>query len=245
MRTINEILSHTKYKENQIEYFLTECYTDYLYFAEHVLGFEIADYHREWYEIFEKWPRVCLIAFRGSGKTCFISGYFIWIAIFKENLNFLIISNTFEQSKIVLKLIRRMITDNELLREYMPEGREAIWKATELSMKTNCIFYCRTYGEAVKGLRIDYLFPDEMGQYEEKSVYWTAISPVVQLNRGRIIGAGTPVSAQDLLSELKENEEYFVKEYPVEKDGKVLWDQKYTNLDHDTDTKRSLIKIRK
>ena len=245
MRTIQEILKDTKYKETEIEYFLTECYADFLYFAKNVLGFELSDYHKEWYELFEKWPRLCLIAFRGSGKTCFVAGYFIWIALFREDLNFLIVSNTFEQSKTVLKIIRRMITDNEILRNYMPVGKDAIWKATELSLTTGCTFFCRTYGEAVKGLRIDYLFADEMGLYEDKSVYWTAISPVVQLNMGKIIGAGTPVSAQDLLAELKENEEYFVQEYPAEKEGKVLWDQKYTLLEHDTDTKRSLKMIRK
>ena len=245
MRTLQEILRKTNYKENQIEYFLTECFADYLYFAEHVLGFELADYHREWYDLFEKFPRICLIAFRGSGKTCFISGYLLWLAMFKENLNFLIISNTFEQSKMVLKLIRKTITDNEFLREFMPTGRDAIWKATELTLTTGCNFYCRTYGEAVKGLRIDYLFPDEMGLYEDKSVYWTAISPVVQLNRGRIIGAGTPVSNGDLLAELKENEEYFVQEYPSEKEGKVLWGNKYTLLEHDTETQRSLLAIKK
>ena len=245
MRNLQDILKKTRYKETQIEYFLTECYADYNYFAEHVLGFELSDYHKEWAELFEKWPRLCIIAFRGSGKTCFISGYFLWISIFRENLNFLIVSNTFEQSKTVLKLIRKMVTDNELLRQFMPTGKEAIWKATELTLTTGCTFFCRTYGEAVKGLRIDYLFPDEMGLYEDKSIFWTAISPVVQLNRGRIIGAGTPVSNNDLLAELKDNEEYFVQEYPAEKEGKVLWDQKYTILEHDTDTKRSLRMIKK
>ena len=246
MRTIEEILKNTRYDESQIECFLTECYTDYLYFAEHVLGFELAGYHKEWYELLEKWNRLCIIAFRGSGKTSFIAaGYYIWIAMFKENLNFLIVSNTFEQSKIVLKLIRRMINDNELLKNYIPTGTEAIWRATELSLTTGCIFYCRTYGEAIKGLRIDYLLCDEGGQYEDKSIFWTAISPVVQLNRGKICVIGTKESNIDLLCELEENNEYFSQEYPAEKDGKVLWDQKYTLQDFDTNTKRSLKKIRK
>ena len=96
MRNMQEILSGTKYNENEIEYFLAECYLNFLYFAEHVLGFEIAEYHKDWYDYLEKFPRLCLIAFRGSGKTCFVSGYYIWKAIFKENLHFLIISNTFD-----------------------------------------------------------------------------------------------------------------------------------------------------
>ena len=38
---------------------------------------------KEWLEIAEKYPRACIIAFRGSGKTYFFSGYFLWI-IFRD-----------------------------------------------------------------------------------------------------------------------------------------------------------------
>lgn len=244
MRTLSDILKNTKYSETQIEYFLTECFTDYLYFAEHVLGFELAEYHKEWYELLERWPRLCLIAFRGSGKTAFTSGYLIWQSLFKENLNFLIVSHSFDQSKVVLKLIRKTIADNELLRNYIPTGRESTWKATELTLRNGCTFYCKTYGEGVKGLRIDFLLCDEAGQYEEKSTFWTDVSPVVQLNRGKICVIGTKQSSTDLLAELENNKEYFSCEYPAEKDGKALWEQKYTTLPNDTDTKRSLVKIR-
>jgi len=245
MRSVEDILKRTRYKDNQVEYFLTECYADYIYFAEHVLGFDIADYHKEWFDFLEKWPRLCLIAFRGSGKTCFIAGYYIWMALFNENKNFLIISKTFEQSKEVLKIIRKMIIDNELLRQFVPVGRDAIWKATELTLKNGCTFYCKTYGENVRGLRIDFLLCDEAGTYEEKSIFWTAICPVVQLNMGKICVIGTKTSAVDLLTELENNSEYFSKEYPAEKDGKALWEQRYTLLEYDTETKRSLVKIRK
>ncbi len=245
MRNIQEILKGTKYNENQIEYFLTECYLNFLYFAKHVLGFDIAEYHKDWYNYLEKYPRLCLIAFRGSGKTCFVSGYYIWKALYRENLNFLIISNTFDQAKVVLKIIRKMIVDNEILKYYVPDTRESTWKATELSLKTGAIFYCKTYGEAVKGLRIDYLLCDEAEEYEDKAIFWAAISPVVQLNRGNICVIGTKKSTVDLLSELEENEQYFTKEYPAEKDQKVLWKQKYTMQERDTPTQRSLPQIKK
>jgi phage terminase large subunit-like protein len=246
MRTLQDILRKTRYKETEIEYFLTECYSDYIYFAEHVLGFDIANYHKEWFDYLEKWPRLCLISFRGSGKTAFLSGYYIWNAIFREKLNFLIISNSFEQSKHVLKLIRTMIMDNDLLKEFAPLGRkDTTWKATELSLKNGSTFYCKTYGENTRGLRIDYLLCDEAGQYEDKSLFWTAICPVVQLNMGKICVIGTKQSPTDLLSELENNSEYWSMEYPAEKDGKVLWEDKYTLLEHDTETKRSLKQIRK
>jgi len=246
MRTISDILTGTPYKPTQIENFLAECYLDFLFFAQHVLGFEIAEYHKEWFELAENFRRVTVMAYRGSGKTHFFAGYYVWKAIFSpKELNFLIISFNFEQSKLVLKIIRRMIADNELLRNFIPTGKELTWKATELSLKSGSTFYCKTYGEGVRGLRIDYLMCDEAGKYEDKSIYWTAITPVVQLNRGRIVVIGTPQSSVDLLNELRDNDEYLFKEYPVERDGKPLWPHKYTCERFDKLGKRSIHNIRK
>lgn len=247
MRSISQILSKTRYSENQMELFMTDCYVDFLYFAEHVLGYEIAEYHKEWLHLIESFTRVGILSFRGSGKTAFMSGYYIWKAIFRmQNYNVLILSYNFEQSKLVLKLIRRLLQENELLRSYIPEGKEATWKATELSLKTEATFYCKTYGEGVRGLRIDDLLCDEAGQYEDKSIFWTAVSPVVQLNKGRICVIGTRKSEIDLLSELEDNKEYMCNEYPAEtQDGKAMWSQKYTMLDHDTVTQRSLICVKR
>ena len=247
MRSIQEILSKTKYKETELENFLMDCYLDFLYFAEHVCGFDIADYHKEWFDLAETFSRLNIIAYRGSGKTCFFAcAYYIWKAIFsKKDLNFLIVSSSFENSKLVLKLIRQAIMNNELLKSFVPEGKEATWRATELSLKTGSTFYCRTYGEGVRMLRIDYCLCDEAGLYEDKLIFWTAITPVVQLNRGKMIVIGTKKSNADLLCELEENEEYMSKEYPVIVDNKPLWPQKYTMLEHDTVTQRSIPQIRR
>jgi hypothetical protein len=245
MRSLDDILKKTKYKSDEIEYFMTECFLDFLYFAEHVLGFDIAPYHKEWYDLLEKFPRLCIEAYRGSGKTSFFAGFFIWKAIFNEGKNFLIVSNTFEQSKLVLKLIRSMIADNDILKNFMPKTRELVWKATELSMGNGSTFYARTYGEGVRGLRIDYLMCDEAGQYEDKAIFWTVVTPVVQLNKGKIIVIGTPQSAVDLLQELENNSEYYHKKYPAEINGKALWTQRYTTYEQDTPTLRSLKKVRK
>jgi len=65
------------------------------------------------------------------------------------------------------------------------------------------------------------------------------------MKMGRIVGIGTKKSESDLLAELQDNDEYFTKEYPVEKDGKALWPQKYTMLNYDTDTQKSIPKIRR
>ncbi len=245
MRTIGQILKGTEYENNQVEYFWAKCWTDFCYFAEHLFEFDMAEYHNEWFELMEKYPRLCIMAFRGSGKTNLVAAYFIWKAVFSNKLSFLILSQDFEDSKKVLKIIKNMFSDNEMLVQFVPQDRYASWKATELTITNGCVFYCKTYGEGVRGLRIDYLLCDEAGQYEDKSIFWTAVSAVVQLNRGKIFVIGTPKSPIDLLHELEDNEEYYFDEYPAEKDGKPLWPQKYTLLPHDTDTQRSLVKVKK
>ncbi len=245
MRTIKEILRRTKYAEKDIEQFLANCYLDYSYFAEHVLGFDVADYHRNWFDLAEKFKRLSIMAFRGSGKTFYFCGYFIWKAIFGKGVNFLIVAHRDENSMFVLKIIRNMISNNEYLKAFMPQSRDAAWRARELSLTGGITFYCKTYGEGVRGLRIDFVLCDEAQEYEDKSLFWTDVSPVVQLNLGHIIAIGTARSPVDLLHELEDNEEYYSERFPAERDGVALWKQKYTTADHDEFDKRSLVKIRK
>jgi len=245
IRTIAEILKKTKYNENQIEFFWSECLMDYIYFAEHVLGFDIADYHREWYELAERYPRLNIIAFRGSGKTYFFSGYYLWKSIFQGPRETLIVSFREAQAKKVLKIIRDMLLQNELLKQFVPQSKEAIWRATELELANESLILCKPYNEGVRTWHPDDILLDEIGEYEDKSIYWTAVLGAIQMKMGRVIGIGTPKSASDLLSELKENDEYYCNEYPVEVEGKPLWPQKYTMLPHDTDTKKSIPKIHK
>jgi len=244
MRSIEQILKGTGYENNKVEHFLAHCFVDFCFFAEHMFEFDMSEYHKEWFELMEKYPRLCLMAFRGSGKTNLIAAYFVWKAIFNEKLSFLILSQDFEDSKKVLKIIKTMFADNEMLKQFIPRDRDVSWKATELTIETGSTFYCKTYGEGVRGLRIDYLLCDEAGQYEDKAIFWTAVSAVVQLNRGKIFVIGTPKSTIDLLHELSDNDEYYFSEYPAEKEGKALWPQKYTLLPYDTDTQRSLVKVK-
>jgi len=246
MRNVSDMLKKADgYSENKIEHFLSACYLDYIFFAKHVLGFDIADYHREWYELAEKYPRVGIIAFRGSGKTYFFSGYELWKAIFQGPREILIVSKTESQAKKVLKIIRSMILDNEILKQFAPDSREMIWRATELELNNGSLFLCKPYNENIRTWHPDEILLDELGEYEDKSIYWTAVLGAIQIKMGRIIGIGTKKSESDLLAELQENDEYFTKEYPVEKDGKALWSQKYTMLDYDTDTQKSIPKIKR
>ncbi len=244
MRTISEILKDSGWSEKDFEAFWLECAMNYTYFAKHVLGFQIAPYHEEWYSLAERFKRLCIIAFRGSGKTSFFAGYFLWKACFNENLEFLIISNSLLQSKDIIKMIRDTMSNNELLQQLIPEGKEFFWSSMEITTKTNCRFSCRPYNPNVRGKHPDYVMMDEAGEYDDKSIFWNVISPTVDLKLGRIIVIGTPKSPMDLLMELfYENDEYYSKIYPIVSNGEPLWKQRYTMEKHDIFNKRSIPQI--
>lgn len=244
MRTIQQILEKTKYTESDQELFWVECSIDFLYFAEHVLGFEIAPYHIAWYEAAEVYDRLGIEAFRGSGKTFFFSGYFVWKAIFRPGTEFLIVSNRLDQAKYIMRVINTMVGDNDILKQFMPTGKEQTWRSTERELVNKSIFYCRTYSETIRSIHPDYILCDEVGEYEDKVIFYTAILGTIQLKKGKVVGIGTRKSSIDLLAELKENPEYMFLSHPVEVNGKPLWPQKYTMEEADTDDKRSIPRIR-
>ena len=245
MRSVHEICKKTGYKTTDIEFVWANCYVDFLYFAEHVIGFDISDYHREWYELYNKHKRLVIEAFRGSGKTYFFAALFVWEGIFNPGREFLVVSNTLEQAKIVLKVIRNMFADNEVLKQFMPDTRESSWKATELEIENKSSYLCKPYNENIRSIHPDRVLCDEAGEYDDKTIYHTAIMGTIQLKRGRMVVIGTPKSNIDLLAELMDNDAYYGKKYPAEVEGKAIWTQRYTMKPHDEFGKSSLVRIRK
>lgn len=250
MKSKNEVLFKSGWTEQDFDAFWFACYLDYPYFAKHVLGFDVADFHKEWFHLCQKYKRLCILAHRGSGKTFWFAGYFIWLSCFNFDKEFLVVSHNLEHAKYILKVIKSMISQNDILKQLMPRDKEVSWRQTEITTSTNCTFYMRTYSEGIRGIHPDYCFADEGGKYEDKNIFWQVIIPTLNLKVGRCIVAGTPVSFGDLLMELlNENEEFFAKKYPavIEINGKKqpLWDAKYTMQIHDIFGKASLPKIKR
>ena len=250
MRNVTEILRGSEFIEEDFDAFWFACSLSYPFFAKHVLGFEVADFHEDWDAICQRFKRVCIIAHRGSGKTFWFAGMFIWKAAFNRDKEYLIVSNNLEHSKYILKVIKQLITENELLKQLAPSNRSTAWRQTEIQTTTNCTFYVRTFSENIRGLHPDEALCDEGQNYQDKSIFWQVISPTVQLKGGKIYVVGTTRSFGDLLMELlNENEEYFSQKYPaiIESKGKKepLWSAKYTLEDKDIFGRTSLPKVKR
>lgn len=155
MRSVHEIVEKSDFSLEDFDAFWFACYLSYPFFAKHVLGFDVADFHKEWSEVCQKFKRVCILAHRGSGKTFWFAGFFIWKAVFNLDKEYLIISNNLEHSKYILKVIKQLITDNEILKQMAPTDRSQTWRQTEIKTTTNCTFYVRTYSENIRGIHPD------------------------------------------------------------------------------------------
>ena len=51
---------------------------DFKYFFEDICGFQLADFHKEWYEASQNNTKTCVIASRDHGKSVFYRVYLLW-----------------------------------------------------------------------------------------------------------------------------------------------------------------------
>lgn len=221
-------------KGKQLDEFLMECRLNFRFFCEEVLSetlgekLMIKSFHIEWFNMFLNNKRSCVIAGRGTGKTTVLGVAMpLWISLFNKHKDFLIVSNAMHQSVMIIDKIRMFIEENELLRTLRPSNPELSWTKTDLNTSTLCTIKAKPFGHNIKGGHYDYVLCDEGSLYEDHDVYFRSIVPTVNARNGNIMVIGTPMTLIDLLAKLEENSEYVVNKYPVEKEGRFLWKEKY------------------
>ena len=202
-------------------------------FAEKILGLEVADFHREWLHALKERDRVVIEAPRGHGKTTMFGiAYPLWLVTFNRNKTILIISNTIEQSKQILKRLKFTMLSNPNLKDLIPQESSAVWTKTEIDTATNCTIIVRPNTQNIRGIHADYVICDEVSSFEDKDVFFSAISLTVVAKKGKIAAIGTPMSDRDLLADLMRNKEYWSKVYPaIQNEGtpqaKPLWESRF------------------
>lgn len=80
------------------------------FFIKHVLGYELTEFHKEWFEFQLRHPRTILLAPRGHGKStiCDIS-FVLWRLIHDQNMRVLIASKTLRQAALFLAEIKQQM----------------------------------------------------------------------------------------------------------------------------------------
>jgi len=210
-----------------------------IYFIEKVIGMTLTGFQKEWLRLHIKHKRIAFMAFRTSGKTrqLFVN-LFIWHALTRPNTQYLIISKTLPQAIEVLKDIRLTIVTNPLLKTLIPSNRSQSWSRTELELANYSRILSKAYNDNVRGLHVDGVGCDELGEYDDHEILKKAVLPTIRAKRGFFVGVGTPKSELDLLHEIESDPGFgsvYFDRYPAEgKEKGNLFEKRYpdTIIDH-------------
>jgi hypothetical protein len=171
------------------------------------------------------------MAFRTSGKTrqLFVH-YFLWKALTNPKTQYLIISKTLPQAIEVLKDIRITVLTTPLLKTMIPSNRSQAWSRTELEFANHSRILSKAYNDNVRGLHVDGLGCDEMGEYQDHEILRKAVLPTIRAKRGYFVGVGTPKSELDLLHEVERDPGFssiYSDRFPAEGEKGPLFEIRY------------------
>lgn len=234
MRELNEILGED-YGDN-LTGFLIRCRTDFKFFCERVLTDMFKDggvkpYMMEWFELVEANPRVALLAPSGFAKTTILGvAYPIWLAFTKKNMQIMVVSNSMNQARRVLSIIKSSIENNALLVELKPQNYRETWSANHIKMSTGAAIFCRPYTITIKGERVDYIIMDEAASYQNVDIYFDYIIPRLNPHHGKICLISTPESGTDLMAIIAERKlDYVFRKYTaITSTGEALWPERFS-----------------
>lgn len=207
------------------------CEADFASFVKYKLGKKIGKFHREIIEKLEiSTKHLHVQASRGFFKTTIISiCYPLWCLWKpqKRKLNIGIVSHSLSRSSEIMRLIKQEIMERpEIAKRVLPEDmHHAIWSATEIITKKGHRVVCVPPG-GVQGEHFDLLILDDIQRDEDgtgaalanlKKTFWNVICPIVNARKGKMLVVGTPLSFDDLYSEIKENSGFMFMKYPAVK----------------------------
>lgn len=233
MQELDQILG--KDYESDITAFLIRCRTDFKFFCERVLSDMFKDggvkpYMMEWFELVQKNPRVAILAPSGFAKTTILGvAYPIWLAYTQKNMQVMVVSNSMNQARRVLALIKSTIENNALLVELKPQNYRETWSSNHIKMSTGCAIFCRPYTITIKGERVDYIIMDEAASYQNVDIYFDYIIPRLNPHHGKLCLISTPESGTDLMSIISERKlDYVFKKYVgILANGEALWPERF------------------
>ena len=227
---------------------------NYNYFKTNVLdNFQQNLRNVEWGNLIELFPRVAILAQRGSGKSYESTyAYPIWrmfsydrpkkINIYDQDNNLrketCLITNESKLGRTHVEKIISEIKTNPLLRDKLNVNGKGNLGVDGITTTTGSKLYLRSYGAFVRGLHVgacvldDYVDESSLYSKEQRSKFreqfYGAVGNII-LQNGRWVVTGTPFHEQDLYNDLKEDPSFAVFEYPgIYPDGRLLADDIYT-----------------
>jgi phage terminase large subunit-like protein len=206
---------------------------DFQFFFEDICGFQLAPFHKEWYEMSENHNKTCVIASRDHGKSVFYRCYLLWKMAYNPNTEVLFFSHSQHQSIDHMAKMDELIMTTPALKHLKPSRG---WAKQLFKMTNRSSIRAMSVGKAVRGAHPDIVVLDDILSSEAPTQlkhistwFYTALLPVLH-HSARLCIVGTPFSYTDLYSELKKLEGYSVGEYPAinERTGEPLWPERWS-----------------
>ena len=210
---------------------------DFKYFFEDICGkkegYELADFHQEWFQMSENHNKTCVIASRDHGKSVFYRCYLLWKMAYNPGTEVLFFSHSQHQSIDHMAKMDEMIMSNPVLAHLKPKRG---WAKQKFKMTNKSSITAMSVGKSVRGAHPDIVVLDDILSSEAAtqltsitSWFYTALLPVLH-HTAQLCIVGTPFSYTDLYSELKTLNGYEVGEYPAidEATGDPLWPTRWS-----------------
>lgn len=209
-------------------------------------------FHIEIYETLENATSGIIeeIAFRGASKSVITSlAFVLWSALTDRRKFIIVISDTFDQAKMLLSHIQTELEDNKLLREDYGDMHGADeWQAVNMVLKNNVRIVAKSRGQKVRGLRHnesrpDLIIGDDIENIEDvrtreqrdKTEEWflSDVIPATDPASGLIVIVGSILHHDSLMSRMKNkilNERLGrVFQYPLHTaSGRNRWAHRFT-----------------
>ena len=207
------------------------CKASLKFFTIKALGLKWPSHYSEWETLVEKNQRSLTEAPRGSWKTYFFSlAYPLW-RILKSKTEVLLISDSEDQARKNLRLIRQTIEDRDVLAPMRPTTKE-LWGTDMISFPNGSLAHIMGFGTSRRGIHPDIMIPDDiesehnrMSREDKDRMYFGVIAGMA-LPHTKIAAVGTPMEFGDILEQLSKNDAYAKWRRPAEKNG----DNQYSDI---------------
>ena len=231
-------------------------YFFHFYFA-HYVKYSTAPFHNEIFDLTEdqKIGNFFIVAFRGCGKSTIITtSYPIWSILGEQQKKFvLIICQTQSQAKQHMMNMRRELENNSTLKKDLGPFKEESdeWGSSSLVFSNSkARITVASSEQSIRGLRHNQHRPDliicddvediastKTREGRNKTYEWLTSEVIPAGDRNtRLIIVGNLLHEDSLLMRIKEDIEKqkisgVFKEYPLIKNGEILWPGKYPNME--------------
>ncbi|MCC7004810.1 hypothetical protein IT397_02750 [Candidatus Nomurabacteria bacterium] len=228
------------------------------------MKYETAEFHNEIFDLTEdeQLGNMFIVAFRGCGKsTILTTSYPIWAILGRQQKKFvLILSQTQSQAKQHMMNLRRELESNDALKGDLGPFKEESdeWGSYSLVFsKLNAKITVASSEQSIRGLRHNQHRPDliigddvediastKTREGRNKTYDWLTSEVIPAGDRKtRLVIVGNLLHEDSLLMRIKDSVEKgrisgVFREYPLVKNGVILWPGKYKSMEDIEEEKR-------